>query len=155
VKTKRNKMKVGDYVKAPEGCETYLTAGKKYRVLWVDGYDSVFVGCGFSIITDNGTPIFTNERNSTHLNGGNWIKVVPHDDDDREFVIDGLLITARCRYEEGDEEVGQYAGWRIDVRSIEFIFEDNPHIDRVEIINTLSSKQMDSVIDLIREELGR
>jgi len=75
--------------------------------------------------------------------------------DEKEFVIDGLLITARCRYEEGDEEVGQYAGWRIDVRSIEFIFQDNPHIDRVEIINTLSSKQMDSVIDLIRTELSK
>jgi hypothetical protein len=75
--------------------------------------------------------------------------------EEKEFVIDGLLITARCRYEEGDEEVGQYAGWCIDVRSIEFIFQDNPHIDRVEIINTLSSKQMDSVIDLIREELKK
>ena len=74
---------------------------------------------------------------------------------EKEFVIDGLLITANCQYEEGDESVGQYAGWRIDVQSIEFIFQDNPHIDRVEIINTLSSKQMDSVIDLIREELGR
>jgi hypothetical protein len=148
-------MEVGDYVKAPEGCETYLTAGKKYKVLWTNDENSAFYGYGFNIIEDNGNEILCLERNCSHLNGGNWIKVVPHDDDDREFVIDGLLITANCRYEEGDEEVGQYAGWRIDVRSIEFIFDDNPHIDRVEIINTLSSKQMDSVIDLIREELGR
>jgi hypothetical protein len=155
VKTKRNKMKVGDYVKAPEGCETYLTAGKKYKVLWTNDENSAYYGFGFNIIADNGNEILCLERNCSHLNGGNWIKVVPHNDDEREFVIDGLLITARCRYEEGDEEVGQYAGWRIDVRSIEFIFDDNPHIDRVEIINTLSSKQMDSVIDLIREELGR
>jgi hypothetical protein len=84
-----------------------------------------------------------------------FVKIIRKNMDEKEFVIDGLLITARCRYEEGDEEVGQYPGWRIDVRSIEFVFDDNPHIDRVEIINTLSSKQMDSVIDLIREELGR
>jgi hypothetical protein len=148
-------MKVGDFVKAPEGCEEWLTAGKKYRVLLTYDFISPTYGYQFNIIAENGNEIFCLERNCGHLNGGNWIKVVPHDDDDREFVIDGLLITARCRYEEGDEEVGQYAGWRIDVRSIEFIFQDNPHIDRVEIINTLSSKQMDSVIDLIREELGR
>jgi hypothetical protein len=148
-------MKKGDYVKAPEGCRKRLTAGKKYEVLSTDGDDSAFYGYGFNIIADNGSKILCLERNCNHLNGGNWIKVVPHDDDEREFVIDGLLITARCRYEEGDEEVGQYAGWSIDVRSIEFIFQDNPHIDRVEIINTLSSKQMDSVIDLIREELRK
>jgi len=148
-------MKKGDFVKAPEGCKDYLIAGKKYEVLWTNDENSAYYGFGFYIIADNSNEILCLERNCSHLNGGNWIKVVPHDDDDREFVIDGLLITARCRYEEGDEEVGQYAGWRIDVRSIEFIFQDNPHIDRVEIINTLSSKQMDSVIDLIREELGR
>jgi len=155
VKTKRNNMKVGDYVKAPEGCNEYLTAGKKYPVVDVINPSLDKYGCVFEIVSDYGEITMCFERGCSNLNGGNWIKVVPHDDDDREFVIDGLLITARCRYEEGDEEVGQYAGWRIDVRSIEFIFEDNPHIDRVEIINTLNSKQMDSVIDLIREELGR
>jgi len=148
-------MKVGDYVKAPEGCETYLTAGKKYEVLYTDGRYLSKYGFEFHIKNDYGSKILCRESNCFHLNGGDWIKVVPHDDDEREFVIDGLLITARCRYEEGDEEVGQYAGWRIDVRSIEFIFDDNPHIDRVEIINTLSSKQMDSVIDLIRGELRK
>jgi len=84
-----------------------------------------------------------------------FVKTTRNKMEEKEFVIDGLLITARCRYEEGDEEVGQYAGWRIDVRSVEFIFDDNPHIDRVEIINTLSSKQIDSVIDLIRTELSK
>jgi hypothetical protein len=60
-------IKKGMFVIAPEGCETYLTAGKNYEVL---GFDSF--GC-FGIMADNNFTIYSRLKNSAHLNGKDWI----------------------------------------------------------------------------------
>lgn len=69
-------------VVAPEGCQSWLTAGKEYDVtqIWSDWIE--YGGYGFSIINDIGNRSDTVEFGSEHLNGGNWIikeREVSHD----------------------------------------------------------------------------
>ena len=67
------KLKKGDKVyftkeSAPNFQETYLTYGKKYEVLDIDG--------GLYVIEDdNGETTITNIYSIGHLNGGTWLKV--------------------------------------------------------------------------------
>jgi hypothetical protein len=60
-------LKKGMFVIAPEGCETYLTAGKKYEVLRVDDFG------GFEFMSDLGQIGYSGLKNSFHLNGKDWI----------------------------------------------------------------------------------
>ena len=62
-------------VKAPEGCESYLTAGKIYDVLgfWYDWEESF--GYSFTILNDEGYIAECLEKNCDHLNGKDWIIV--------------------------------------------------------------------------------
>ena len=64
-------LKNGMKVIAPEGCETWLTAGKEYEVFNVDieGEPYYF---GFNIIDDEGDKIFCVLNNCDSLNGGNF-----------------------------------------------------------------------------------
>jgi hypothetical protein len=66
-------MKIGDYVIAPRGCKEWLTAGKKYQVINVDGIDSKDYGIGFNIKTDSGKISFCNQKKCRHINGQDWI----------------------------------------------------------------------------------
>lgn len=65
-------LKPPTVVKAPEGCETYLTPGKEYKV--ISSHDEGFY-YGFVIIDDAGEKIYAAEEASAHLNGGDWIIV--------------------------------------------------------------------------------
>jgi len=50
----------------PQGCESYLTAGKEYPMLnYSDGY--------FFIINDIKTKSYCRKNNCPHLNGLDWI----------------------------------------------------------------------------------
>lgn len=62
-------------VKAPEGCESYLTPGKEYEVLLHNNFMKKKSGYGFNIISDEGYEIFTSHKGSGHLNGQDWIIV--------------------------------------------------------------------------------
>jgi len=62
-------------VQAPEGCASYLTAGKVYDVVSCDPYSSKQCGYGFIILNDYGNEIYCVERQCFRLNGGNWIIV--------------------------------------------------------------------------------
>ncbi len=50
----------------PEGCESYLTAGKKYQMTRI-------IDTGFNVIDDTGVRIFCSYTESAHLNGKDWI----------------------------------------------------------------------------------
>ena len=56
-------LKVGDVVIAPEGCRSYLTAGKNYPISGIIK-NNIFV-----VIDDEGDRIYTGLTNSGHLNG--------------------------------------------------------------------------------------
>jgi len=62
-------------VQAPQGCESYLTAGKVYDVVSCDPYSSKQCGYGFSILNDMGNKAHCLERKCGHLNGVDWIVV--------------------------------------------------------------------------------
>lgn len=67
------KLKAGDKVyftkeSAPNNCETYLTYGKEYEVLSVEGTSFIF-NTDRHVVTHSGI------ISSAHLNGGNWLKV--------------------------------------------------------------------------------
>jgi hypothetical protein len=67
-------MKVGDIVIAPEGCNKYLTSGKKYQI--VEIYDPIsdeVYGIGFDIIDDQNNLISCREKRSRHINMQDWI----------------------------------------------------------------------------------
>jgi hypothetical protein len=68
-------MKKPTKVQAPEGCESYLTAGKIYDVVSCDRYPYPQWGYGFYIINDMGTESACLQFECPHLNGGNWIIV--------------------------------------------------------------------------------
>ena len=68
-------MKKPKKVQAPEGCQSYLTAGKVYDVVSCDQSASEEYGYGFSILTDMGTKAHCIERKCAHLNGCDWIVV--------------------------------------------------------------------------------
>jgi len=59
-------------VQAPEGCESYLTAGKIYDVVNCYASES---GYFFNIIDDDGDTLICSGSQCPHLNGGNWIIV--------------------------------------------------------------------------------
>ena len=59
----------GDIVIAPEGCESYLTPQKEYKVLCYVGTP----GFGFSIIDDEGDIITCCINRCSHLFFKNWI----------------------------------------------------------------------------------
>lgn len=60
------KLEVGDKVIAPEGCEVYLTAGKEYLV--IEQIEESII-----IFDDEGDQLYSNLKNSTHLNFQDWI----------------------------------------------------------------------------------
>ena len=60
------KLKVGDVVIAPEGCEDYLTAGKEYPVIEV-------IEESFRALDDDGDEMYSNLKGSAHLKGKDWI----------------------------------------------------------------------------------
>lgn len=62
-------------VKAPEGCESYLTPGKEYKVLLHNNFMKKYSGYGFHIIDDEGDEIFSYEKISHHPNYQDWIIV--------------------------------------------------------------------------------
>jgi hypothetical protein len=66
-------MKKPKKVQAPEGCESFLTAGKVYDVVSCDRYPSEEYGYGFTIFSDMGNEIYCLERKCACLNDGNWI----------------------------------------------------------------------------------
>lgn len=51
----------------PEGCESYLTAGKEYEI--VEWRSST----AFMIISDYGVSMYCSMKESEHLNGKDWI----------------------------------------------------------------------------------
>jgi hypothetical protein len=81
-------------VRAPEGCEEYLTAGKNYTVTSVgvyiegDGYE-------FYTIDDIGDEIGCHEKESIHLNGGDWIIVEREGDGGKQPSIAQQLFEAQ------------------------------------------------------------
>jgi hypothetical protein len=62
-------------VQAPEGCESFLTAGKIYDVVSCDPSSPEEDGYGFTIISDLGNEIYCLGRYCAHLKGKNWIIV--------------------------------------------------------------------------------
>ena len=56
------------YVVAPGKCESYLTPGRKYKIIG----DTIFY---FNIKDDDGNTLFCVYKNSAHLFGGDWIIV--------------------------------------------------------------------------------
>lgn len=62
-------------VKAPEGCASYLTAGKEYPVtgIWQSWHEKT--GYCFHINDDRGYKLFCKEKSSSHIDYGNWIIV--------------------------------------------------------------------------------
>lgn len=64
-----NKIKVGDIVIAPEGCETWLTPSKEYTVVELWGW----TGFGFKIEDDNGKIIMCRSHTCAHLFNQPWI----------------------------------------------------------------------------------
>jgi len=71
-------MKAPKYVIAPEGCEDYLTPGRRYEVHNFCTNDTY--GGTIHITTDDGSYIFCLLKKCPHLNGGNWI--IPDDEAD-------------------------------------------------------------------------
>jgi hypothetical protein len=69
-----NKMELKNGMKviAPEGCETWLTAGKEYQVFDVEESDTIRK-CYFGIIADNTIKCNCFLINCAHLNGKDWI----------------------------------------------------------------------------------
>ena len=70
------KLKKGDKVyftkeSAPNYCETYLTIGKEYEVLDVNGVNDIL----FYFISDSGLKSASDIVSKFHLNGGTWLKV--------------------------------------------------------------------------------
>ncbi len=59
-------LKAGDVVIAPNGCESYLTAGKEYLV--IEATKEII-----EIFDDEGDVLYLCLKGSAHLNGGNWI----------------------------------------------------------------------------------
>lgn len=68
-------MKRPEYVIAPEGCERYLTPGRRYKVLNPVEVRGEF--WGFDFVDDDGTQRGAIFRASSHLSGQNWI--IPDD----------------------------------------------------------------------------
>lgn len=69
-------MKAPKYVIAPEGCKSYLTPGKRYKVRqWKPGNRHAGY---FHVTDDDGTNLGATFAKCYHLNGGDWI--VPDDD---------------------------------------------------------------------------
>jgi hypothetical protein len=60
-------------VQAPEGCDSYLTAGKIYDVVGYWEKLNRAQGHGFNIIDDEGYEISCREKNCAHIDGKNWI----------------------------------------------------------------------------------
>jgi hypothetical protein len=64
-------LKKGMFVIAPEGCNSYLTAGKKYETTkGVRHYGELSF---FEIIDDNGDEVCGVSKNDAHLKGKDWI----------------------------------------------------------------------------------
>lgn len=60
-------------VKAPEGCASYLTAGKEYDVISAHNYSPDY-GYSITIRRDDGTTTILNQNNSTAFqNNESWI----------------------------------------------------------------------------------
>ena len=78
-------MRTPKIVQAPEGCCSYLTAGKNYNTIIVQADDGAF-GCLFSIIDDSQEKIITAQKASGHLNGGDWIIVEWNEDEPTQNV---------------------------------------------------------------------
>ena len=66
-------MKIGDIVIAPEGCETYLTAGKEYPIVDFWEKEHSFYGFRFNITDDEGDIMKCLEKVCSHLNNKDWI----------------------------------------------------------------------------------
>jgi hypothetical protein len=63
-------------VQAPEGCSSYLTAGRIYDIGGFWRTKSKISGrYGFRIVDDEGEEIHCREQACPHLNGGDWIIV--------------------------------------------------------------------------------
>lgn len=65
-------MKNFTYVIAPDGCESYLTPGKKYAIKDLE-FNKFLERFSFSITTDKQGEIFCLSVGCLHLNGKNWI----------------------------------------------------------------------------------
>lgn len=59
-------------VKAPEGCESYLTAGKEYDVNSVAGMTK-HNGYELYVAISEDEEIYAVQFNTSHLNGKDWI----------------------------------------------------------------------------------
>lgn len=57
-----------EYVIAPKGCESYFTAGKKYKIV-----ERAFGKAAFRIKSDSGMLNTCRWSDCAHLRGGNWI----------------------------------------------------------------------------------
>jgi len=78
-------MRTPKIVQAPEGCCSYLTAGKKYGTIEALNSDGRF-GCFFSIVDDRGDRLACLEKESGHLNGNDWIVVEWNEDEPTQNV---------------------------------------------------------------------
>lgn len=65
-------LSVGDYVIAPEGCESYLTPWKSYEVLLIHVAAGLF-GDEFKIVNDNGDWSYCRQLKCLHLKGKDWL----------------------------------------------------------------------------------
>ena len=67
------KLKNGMFVIAPEGCESYLTLGKKYEVFNVEALNNDVYG--FDIVNDKGvdTMCIIHKLGCAHLKNNHWI----------------------------------------------------------------------------------
>lgn len=66
-------MKTFTYVIAPEGCQSYLTPGKKYIVIGDISYSSRNLGFFFHCASDINGNCYTTSKGVAHLNGNDWI----------------------------------------------------------------------------------
>lgn len=83
-------MSKPEYVIAPEGCQSYLTPGKRYEVSNFCANDA-YRGT-INIAADNGSDIFCLLEKCPHLNNGDWI--IPGADDVAapEVTIDAVSV---------------------------------------------------------------
>jgi hypothetical protein len=58
-------MKTPKFAIASSTCFEYLTAGKKYEIIFIHGKS-------FNIIDNNGDNLICIKTGCSHLNGGNW-----------------------------------------------------------------------------------
>lgn len=66
-------MKTFTYVIAPEGCQSYLTPGKKYIVIGDISYISRNLGFFFHCASEINVNCHTTSKGAAHLNGKDWI----------------------------------------------------------------------------------